>query len=166
MNDITIREMLPTDWEFVANIYKEGIDTGIATFETNVPTYKAWNKAHMSTCRFVAISTTEIMGWLALSPVSNRCVYGGVAEISVYISKNSRGKGLGKLLLEHVITASEKEGIWTLQSGIFPTNHSSIKVHETTGFRMIGKRERIGKLHGKWVDNVLFERRSSVVGID
>lgn len=166
MNDIKIRTMLPTDWEFVANIYKEGIATGIATFETNAPTYEAWDKAHMSTCRFVVESTTEIMGWVALSPVSSRCVYGGVAEISVYISKNNRGKGLGKLLLEHVITASEKEGVWTLQSGIFPTNHSSIKVHEATGFRMIGKRERIGKLHGKWVDNVLFERRSSVVGLD
>ena len=166
MNAITIRTMLPTDWEFVANIYKEGIDTGIATFETNVPTFEVWNKAHMSTCRFVAESNTEIMGWVALSPVSNRCVYGGVAEISVYISKNSRGKGLGKLLLEHVISASEQEGIWTLQSGIFPTNYGSIKIHEATGFRMIGKRERVGKLHGKWVDNVLFERRSSVVGID
>ncbi|WP_423997046.1 N-acetyltransferase family protein [Maribacter sp. IgM3_T14_3] len=165
MNDIKIRTMLATDWEFVANIYKEGIATGIATFETNAPTYEAWDKAHMSTCRFVVESTTEIMGWVALSPVSSRCVYGGVAEISVYISKNNRGKGLGKLLLEHVITASEKEGVWTLQSGIFPTNHSSIKVHEATGFRMIGKRERIGKLHGKWVDNVLFERRSTIVGI-
>lgn len=166
MNDIKIRAMMLTDWEFVANIYKEGIDTGIATFETNVPTFEAWNKAHMSTCRFVAESNTEIMGWVALSPVSKRCVYGGVAEISVYISENSRGKGLGKLLLEHVISASEQEGIWTLQSGIFPTNHGSIKIHEATGFRMIGKRERIAKLHGKWVDNVLFERRSSIVGID
>ncbi|TDT46663.1 phosphinothricin acetyltransferase [Maribacter spongiicola] len=166
MNAITIRTMLPTDWEFVANIYKEGIDTGMATFETKVPTYEAWDKAHMSTCRFVAESNTEIMGWVALSPVSNRCVYGGVAEISVYISKKSRGKGLGRSLLEHVISASEQEGIWTLQSGIFPTNYSSIKVHEATGFRMIGKRERVGKLHGKWIDNVLFEKRSSVVGID
>lgn len=166
MNDIVIRKMSATDWEFVAKIYKEGIDTGIATFETNIPTFEVWDKAHMSTCRFVAENNTEIMGWVALSPVSSRCVYGGVAEISVYISKNSRGKGLGKLLLEHVIKASEQEGIWTLQSGVFPTNYGSIKVHEATGFRMIGKRERIGKLHGQWVDNVLFERRSSVVGID
>ncbi len=166
MNDITIRTMLSTDWNSVANIYQEGIDTGIATFETNVPTYKAWNSAHMSTCRFVAEYNHHILGWVALSPVSNRCVYGGVAEISVYISKNSRGNGLGKLLLQHVITASEQEGIWTLQSGIFPTNYGSIKLHEATGFRKIGKRERVGKLHGKWVDNVLFERRSSVVGIN
>lgn len=158
--------MLATDWESVANIYKQGIDTGMATFETNVPTFEAWDEAHMSTCRFIAESTSEIMGWVALSPVSSRCVYGGVAEISVYISENSRGKGLGKLLLEHVISASEQEGIWTLQSGIFPTNYGSIKIHEATGFRMIGKRERVGRLHSKWVDNVLFERRSSIVGID
>ena len=158
--------MLATDWESVANIYKQGIDTGMATFETNVPTFEAWDEAHMSTCRFVAESTSEIMGWVALSPVSSRCVYGGVAEISVYISENSRGKGLGKLLLEHVISASEQEGIWTLQSGIFPTNYGSIKIHEATGFRMIGKRERVGRLHSKWVDNLLFERRSSIVGID
>ncbi|MEP2278063.1 N-acetyltransferase family protein [Maribacter sp.] len=166
MNDITIRTMLSTDWESVAKIYQEGIATGIATFETNVPTYETWNSAHMSTCRFVAENKDDILGWVALSPVSNRCVYGGVAEISVYISSNSRGKGLGKLLLEHVIATSEQEGIWTLQSGVFPTNYGSIKVHQATGFRMIGKRERIGKLHGKWVDNLLFERRSSVIGVD
>jgi L-amino acid N-acyltransferase YncA len=166
MNDITIRTMLATDWESVANIYKQGIDTGMATFETKVPTFEMWDKAHLSYCRFVAESTTEIIGWVALSPVSNRCVYGGIAEISVYISENSRGKGLGKLLIEHVISASEQEGIWTLQSGIFPTNYGSIKIHEAAGFRMIGKRERVGKLHGQWVDNVLFERRSSIVGID
>lgn len=166
MNNITIRAMLATDWNAVSEIYVEGISTGIATFETCAPTYAAWNAAHMKNCRFVAESNGEILGWVALSPVSNRCVYGGVAEISVYIAGHSRGKGLGKLLLEHVIIASEKEGIWTLQSGVFPTNYGSIKVHEATGFRMIGKRERIGKLHGKWVDNVLFERRSKIVGID
>lgn len=158
--------MLAADWSSVANIYKQGIDTGMATFETKVPTFEMWDKAHLSYCRFVAESTTEIIGWVALSPVSNRCVYGGIAEISVYISENSRGKGLGKLLIEHVISASEQEGIWTLQSGIFPTNYGSIKIHEAAGFRMIGKRERVGKLHGQWVDNVLFERRSSIVGID
>lgn len=166
MENIIIRTMLPADWEFVADIYKEGIATGIATFETCAPSYEAWDAAHMKNCRFVAESNGKVIGWVALSPVSNRCVYGGVAEISVYVAGNSRGKGLGKLLLEHVIIASEKEGNWTLQSGVFPTNYGSIKVHEASGFRMIGKRERIGKLHGKWVDNVLFERRSKIVGID
>lgn len=166
MNEMTIRPMLATDWDSVANIYKEGIETGVATFETNTPSFDAWNKAHISTCRFVAENKNEILGWVALSPVSNRCVYGGVAEISVYISASSRGKGVGKLLLEHVIRASEKEGIWTLQSGVFPTNHGSIKLHKSAGFRMIGTRERVGKLHGKWIDNILFERRSKVVGVD
>ena len=158
--------MLATDWESVANIYKEGIETGVATFETNVPTFNSWDHAHMQTCRFVAEENNTILGWVALSPVSSRCVYGGVAEVSVYVSKKSRGKGLGKILLQHLITASEQQGIWTLQSGVFPTNFSSIKVHEAVGFRLIGKRERIGKLNGKWIDNVLFERRSSVIGID
>ena len=166
MSEIIMRPMLATDWNSVANIYKEGIETGVATFETNVPSFDVWNKAHMTTCRFVAEKNDEILGWVALSPVSSRCVYGGVAEISVYISATSRGKGLGKLLLEHVIDTSEKEGIWTLQSGVFPTNHGSIKIHKSTGFRMIGTRERVGKLHGKWIDNILFERRSKVVGVD
>tara|TARA_R110000744_G_scaffold46962_5_gene103684 strand:+ start:77 stop:577 length:501 start_codon:yes stop_codon:yes gene_type:complete len=166
MNEMTIRPMLATDWDSVANIYKEGIETGVATFETNTPSFDAWNKAHMSTCRFVAKNNNDILGWVALSPVSNRCVYGGVAEISVYISASSRGKGVGKLLLEHVIRASEKEGIWTLQSGVFPTNPGSIKLHKSAGFRIIGTRKRVGKLHGKWIDNILLERRSKVVGVD
>lgn len=166
MKKVLIRPMLAKDWEAVAKIYEEGIATGVATFETKVPTFEAWDKAHMATCRFVAISSDTIVGWVALSPVSSRCVYGGVAEISVYISSDSRGKGIGKLLLEQLIVASEKEGIWTLQSGVFPTNIGSIKVHEAAGFRSIGKRERIGKLNGYWIDNLLFERRSKVVGVD
>jgi len=157
--------MLAADWESVANIYKEGIETGVATFETVVPTFANWDKAHMANCRFVAESKDGIKGWVAISPVSSRCVYGGVAEVSIYISKSSRGKGVGRLLLECLIEASEKDGIWTLQSGIFPTNYGSIKLHESTGFRCIGKRERIGKLNGHWIDNILFERRSKVVGI-
>jgi phosphinothricin acetyltransferase len=166
MKKVTIRKMSVTDWDFVADIYKEGIATGVATFETTVPAFESWDKAHMTSCRFVAESSDTILGWVALSPVSSRCVYGGVAEVSVYISKSSRGKGIGKLLLKHLIDASEKEGIWTLQSGIFPTNQGSIKIHEAVGFRLIGTRERVGKLNGRWIDNVLFERRSHLVGID
>lgn len=158
--------MSALDWTSVAAIYKEGIATGFATFETSVPPFESWDKAHMTSCRFVAESSNTIVGWVALSPVSSRCVYGGVAEISVYISKASRGNGIGKLLLKHLIDASEQEGIWTLQSGIFPTNHGSIKVHEAVGFRLIGKRERVGKLNGQWIDNVLFERRSRIVGLN
>ncbi|WP_339655770.1 N-acetyltransferase family protein [uncultured Maribacter sp.] len=166
MKKVTIRKMSETDWNSVADIYKEGIATGIATFETTVPTFESWDKAHMTSCRFVAELSDTILGWVALSPVSSRCVYGGVAEVSVYISKASRGKGIGKLLLKYLIDASEQEGIWTLQSGVFPSNHGSIKAHEAVGFRLIGKRERVGKLNGQWIDNVLFERRSRIVGID
>lgn len=158
--------MLATDWISVANIYKEGIDTEFATFETKVSSFQSWDDAHIKACRFVAVLNKNIIGWAALSSVSSRCVYGGVAEVSVYISKESRGKGVGKTILEHLIIASEAEGIWTLQSGIFPSNIGSIKIHEAVGFRLIGKRERIGKLNGKWIDNVLFERRSKVVGVD
>lgn len=166
MGEIILRPMLAADWPSVAKIYEEGIATGIATFETKVPTFKDWDNAHMANCRFVAKSGAMTLGWAALSPVSSRCVYGGVAEVSIYIGKKSRGKGIGRLLLEHLITSSEKEGIWTLQSGIFPSNIGSIKVHKAVGFRRIGKRKRIGKLNGHWIDNILFERRSTVVGVN
>jgi phosphinothricin acetyltransferase len=158
--------MTSKDWHTVANIYEDGIATGVATFETNIPTYEAWDNAHLKTCRIVALKNQQVVGWAALSPVSSRCVYGGVAEVSVYISQNYRGLGIGKLLMTQLILESEAEGLWTLQSGIFPTNTGSIKLHEAVGFRYIGKRERVGKLHGKWVDNVLYERRSTVVGVD
>lgn len=161
-----IRPMTSKDWNTVANIYEDGIATGIATFETNIPTYEAWDNAHLTTCRIVALKNEQIVGWAALSPVSSRCVYGGVAEVSVYISQKHRGLGIGKLLMKQLILESESEGLWTLQSGIFPTNTGSIKLHEAVGFRYIGKRERVGKLNDKWVDNVLYERRSTVVGVD
>lgn len=164
--NLVIRTMNPEDWDSVSTIYAEGIATGFATFETNVPTYKSWDSAHLITCRFVAESENEVLGWAALSPVSSRCVYGGVAEVSVYVGHKSRGMGLGELLMKKLISESEAEGIWTLQSGIFPENEGSIKLHEKVGFRCIGKRERVGKLKGVWNDNVLFEKRSTKVGID
>jgi len=163
--DLIIRDMKVTDWEVVAAIYAEGIATGFATFETSVPTYETWNEAHMQTCRLVATQNDKVLGWAALSPVSSRCVYGGVAEVSVYVGKDSRGKGAGKLLIETLIKESEAEGHWTIQSGIFPENQGSIKLHEQVGFRYIGKRERVGKLHGIWKDNLLFERRSEIIGV-
>lgn len=159
-----IRAMTPEDWSHVAAIYAEGIATGCATFETNIPPYETWDKGHLTYCRFIAINENSILGWAALSPVSGRCVYGGVAEVSVYVSRTSRGIGVGKRLLEHLILESEDKGLWTLQSGIFPENRASISLHEKLGFRLIGKRERIGQLHGAWKDNLLFERRSEVVG--
>nr|WP_242535719.1 GNAT family N-acetyltransferase [[Muricauda] lutisoli] len=158
--------MKTSDWEEVSRIYLEGIATGFATFETQAPTYEHWDNAHSSECRLIAETDGEIMGWAALSPVSSRCVYGGVGEVSIYISDKSRGKGVGKLLMQHLIDESERAGFWTLQSGIFPENTASIKLHEKMGFRYIGKRERVGKIHGVWKDNLLFEKRSCNVGVD
>ncbi|BFP40692.1 GNAT family N-acetyltransferase [Flavobacteriaceae bacterium GF1] len=163
---MVIREMTQSDWSDVARIYNEGIATGYATFETNVPQYGDWDKAHIKLCRLIAEEDGSIQGWAALSPVSSRCVYGGVAEISIYIGENARGKGVGKVLLARLIAESEQAGYWTLQSGIFPENKASIKLHERLGFRFLGKRESIGKTNdGIWKDNLLFERRSKKVGI-
>ena len=161
-----IREMHPSDWIGVSKIYAEGIATGYATFEKDIPSYESWNNAHLNTCRIVVTADNIVLGWAALSPVSDRCVYGGVAEVSVYVSQNHEGKGIGTLLMQHLIKQSESEGFWTLQSGIFPENKGSIRLHEKVGFRYIGKRERVGKLHGTWKDNLLFERRSKVIGVD
>lgn len=163
--DLNIRPMEVGDWPSVSKIYAEGIATGFATFEKDIPTYPDWDSAHMRSCRLVAVKESTILGWAALSPVSNRCVYGGVGEVSVYVGKNNREMGIGKLLMDALIHASEKEGLWTLQSGIFPENAGSIKLHEQCGFRFLGKRERVGRLDGVWKDNLLFERRSKIVGI-
>ncbi|MCR9226737.1 MAG: GNAT family N-acetyltransferase [Flavobacteriaceae bacterium] len=163
---MTIGTMKPSDWQEVSAIYLEGIATGLATFETKAPSYEQWDNAHTQECRLVAKNDGIIVGWAALSPVSSRCVYGGVAEVSVYISDKNRGKGVGKLLMHHLIEESEKAGYWTIQSGVFPENTASIKLHEKTGFRYIGKRERVGRIHGVWKDNLLFERRSNSVGMD
>lgn len=158
--------MVDSDWKSISRIYAEGIATGFATFETEIPTYETWDSAHMETCRIVAVENERILGWAALSPVSNRCVYGGVAEVSIYVDKKARGQGIGKLLMKTLIDQSEKDGLWTLQSGIFPENKGSITLHKQMGFRYIGKHERVGKRNGEWKDNVLFERRSKLVGID
>ncbi|NAS10669.1 GNAT family N-acetyltransferase [Poritiphilus flavus] len=161
---IRIRKMVAEDWEGVARIYAEGIATGFATFEKQVPSYADWDQNHLSSCRLVAQEGEELLGWAALSPVSSRCVYGGVGEVSVYVGEQARGKGVGESLMKELIVQSEAEGLWTLQSGIFPENLGSIKLHEKVGFRKIGKRERIGNLDGVWKDNVLFERRSNTIG--
>ncbi len=165
MSNITIRPMSTEDWPVISKIYAEGIATGFATFEKSVPSYENWDKVHLESCRIIAENEEKVLGWAALSPVSNRCVYGGVAEVSVYVSENSRGLGVGRLLMEHLIQLSENVGLWTLQSGIFPENHGSVKLHEHLGFRFIGKKERIGKLNGVWKDNLLFEKRSEKVGL-
>lgn len=157
--------MLSSDWPIVAQIYAEGIQTGIATFETQAPSYEDWDKAHETSCRLVAKKENTIMGWAAISQVSSRCVYGGVGEVSIYIGQAYRGQGVGLMLLKALIQESEAAGYWTLQSGIFPENKASIKLHERAGFRFLGKRERIAKINGIWKDNLLFEKRSTRIGV-
>ncbi len=163
---IEIKHITAEDWSNVSSIYKDGIATGVATFETEVPSWDQWNASHLKMCRLAAWIANQLVGWAALSPVSSRCVYGGVAEVSVYVHTRFQGKGIGSKLLEHLITESEQESIWTLQSGIFPQNIASINLHKKLGFRTIGYRERIGKLGDTWYNNVLMERRSKTVGID
>lgn len=164
MNRFLIEEMQPDDWTAVEAIYREGIATGLATFETETPSWEAWDVAHRPDCRLVARQDGHVVGWAALSPVSGRCVYGGVAEVSIYVAAAARGQGIGKALLDALIAASETTGIWTLQAGIFPENTASLALHRACGFRTVGIRERIGQLHGVWKDVVLLERRSAIVG--
>jgi L-amino acid N-acyltransferase YncA len=161
-----ITSMLPTHWPAVKTIYEEGIATGHATFQTSAPGWEEWDAAHLPEARLVAVENDTILGWAALTPVSGRCVYAGVAEVSVYVSAAARGKGLGKQLLNALVAASEAAGLWTLQAGIFPENAASIAIHEACGFRVLGTREKIGKMPGQWRDTVLLERRSKVVGTD
>jgi L-amino acid N-acyltransferase YncA len=163
----SLREMTPAHWDAVRRIYLEGIATGNATFETDAPSWEAWDKAHRADCRLVAPSGDggEIAGWAALSRVSDRCAYGGVAEVSVYVAASARGRGLGRRLLEELIARSEAAGIWTLQAGIFPENAASIVLHEKCGFRVIGVRKRLGRLAGVWRDVALLERRSERIGV-
>jgi len=163
---IELRSMTPDDWPDVARIYAEGLKTGNATFQQTVPTWEEWNNGHVQSCRMVAIIEGTIAGWAALSPVSSRAVYAGVAEVSVYIGKDFRGMRIGDQLMKNLIDDSEKEGFWTLQSSIFPENEASIKLHEKYGFRTMGYREKVGKMNGNWRDTVIMERRSKVVGVD
>jgi phosphinothricin acetyltransferase len=165
MSKVDIKEMLPIHWKEVSKIYKEGIDTGLATFEKKIPTWKTWDSNHLSYCRLIALINNNIVGWAALSPVSSRCIYGGVAEISVYVANGFRGNKIGEKLLQELIRASERNGLWTIQSGVFPENTASIELHKKVGFRVIGYREKVGVLDGKWKDNILMERRSKIVGV-
>jgi len=162
-----IDKMEDKDWNEVASIYLEGINTGMATFQRDIPTWEQWNSAHIVSCRIVARVEDKIAGWVALSPTSSRCVYAGVAEVSVYVGEEYRGMGIGRALLDKVIELSEENGFWTLQSGIIKGNFSSIELHKKCGFREIGFRERVGKMpDGTWHDVVLMERRSKTVGPD
>jgi len=157
-------KMQPHDWPPVKKIYEEGIATGNATFQQEVPEWEEWDKSHLQHSRIVAKQNDEVVGWAALTPVSGRCVYAGVAEVNVYVSGKARGNGIGKRLLQQLIHESEVNGIWTMQAGIFPENIASIKIHEKAGFRILGTRERIGQMNGVWRDTVFMERRSSIIG--
>ncbi|MEW8971184.1 MAG: N-acetyltransferase family protein [Mesobacillus sp.] len=163
---IKIVKMCADDWEEVRAIYLEGIATEHATFQKEAPSWEEWDLGHNTECRIVARSDGGVVGWAALSPVSSRSVYAGVGEVSVYVSQRYNGKGIGSLLLRSLIEKSEQNGFWTLQSSIFPENEGSIKLHKNHGFRVMGRRERIGKMDEVWRDTVLLERRSRIVGND
>lgn len=156
--------MLTHHWDAVKQIYEEGLATGNASFQTSAPSREEWDLAHAARPRLVAIEGPTVLGWAAITPVSGRCVYAGVGEVSVYVSDAARGKGIGRQLLAALIEASEKENFWTLQSGIFPENKASIAIHKACGFRMVGSREKIGKMNGIWRDTLLLERRSTRTG--
>lgn len=162
---VTFSTLLPEHWDAVRSIYVEGIQTGNATFQQSAPGWEEWNKDHLAHSRIVALVDNEVAGWAALTPVSGRCVYAGVGEVSVYVAEKFRGQKIGNALLQELIKQSESNNIWTLQAGIFPENKSSIKVHEANGFRTVGYREKIGQMNGVWRDTVLMERRSYVVGV-
>jgi L-amino acid N-acyltransferase YncA len=162
---VAIEVLTAADWDDVRRIYAEGIATGDATFEPEPPPWEAWNRAHRPDSRLVAREKGRVLGWAALSRVSDRCAYGGVAEVSVYVAADARGRGVGLRLLEELVRASEEAGVWTLQAGIFPENAASIAIHRRCGFRTIGVREKLGRLGGVWRDVELLERRSSRVGI-
>ena len=153
------------DASAVRRIYQEGLDTGEASFESLAPTGEEWCEGHLAVARLVAVSDGEVLGWAALSSVSDRCVYGGVAEVSVYVGESARGQGVGSLLMSALVEESERAGIWSLSAGLFPENEASLKLHEKHGFRVIGLRKRIGQQNGLWRDTLLLERRSEVVGV-
>jgi L-amino acid N-acyltransferase YncA len=167
--EIRMEPMRAIDWPEVRAIYLEGIATGNATFEQTAPEWEKWDAGHLPGARIVArcggeIAGSEILGWAALSGVSSRCVYAGVAEVSVYVAEKARGRGVGRDLMARLIEESEAQGIWTLQAGIFPENVASIALHQRAGFRIVGQRERLGQMYGRWRDVVLMERRSPVIG--
>ena len=158
-----VGDMQAGHWPAIAEIFRQGIATGQATFETNVPDWDAWDAGHLPSCRLVAHQNGAVAGWAALSPASRRPVYRGVAEVSVYVAEAARGRGVGRALLDALVIASEKAGLWTLQAVMFPENDASVALHTGCGFRLVGRRERLAQLHGAWRDVVLLERRSAIL---
>ncbi|WP_327739022.1 GNAT family N-acetyltransferase [Streptomyces nojiriensis] len=164
MTGVRIEELLPEHAEQVLGIHRSGIDEGNATFETRAPDWAAFDKAKLPGHRFVAVDDGTVLGWVAASAVSDHCAYAGVVEHSVYVHPDARGHGVARALLDALIASTEADGIWTIQSGIFPENTASLAVHARAGFRVIGTRERIGQHQGAWRDVVLLERRSPLIG--
>ena len=160
---VTLKPLHKTHWDSVSKIYADGIKTGIATFETEVPDWELWNAKYIEPCRIVALVNEQIVGFGVLSQVSKRTVYKGVAEVTVYVDEAFRGQHIGETLLNQLIQDSEANGFWTLQAGIFSENLASIKLHKKCGFRVVGYREKIGQLYGKWYDNHFLERRSKSI---
>ncbi len=164
MNKVEIREMTANDWERVAQIYQQGIDTNKATFTGVCPNYESWDKAHITTCRLVATIEDKVVGWIVLSPTSTRDMLQGVVEVSIYIDNEYQNNGVGSALMKSMIEVSEKEGFWCLYSAIFVDNKASCHLHEKFGFRYIGYREKLAKdPYGNWRDTALYERRSKVI---
>ncbi len=163
---LQINNLQQIHWEQVKEIYEEGLATGIATFQTEAPKWEEWDAGHIANCRFIAILDNKVVGWTALSPFSSRAAYSGVAEVSIYVRSEYKGKGIGKVLLNTLIKESEKSGFWTLQASIFQENKGSIHLHKQAGFREVGVRERISKLNGIWRNVILFERRSSLQSLN
>lgn len=159
MNSVLVRELVKSDWERVRDIYKMGMDSGNATFETDAPDWEYWNSGKLSFGRLVAEVGEKIAGWVALSPYSTRQVYIGVVEVGIYVDPDFQGNGIGSALLENVLGVCEKEGVWTVQASIFPENAASLALHQKFGFRVVGRRERIAQLNGKWRDVMLLEKR-------
>jgi len=164
--NVVIDSLHDDDWEIVKAIYLEGIATGNATFETEASDWETWDRNHLSFARLAARTGDGVVGWAALSPVSSRRVYAGVAEVSVYVAAAARGMGVGRSLLVALIKEAERNGIWTLQAGIFPENTASVALHKSCGFREVGRRERLGILRGVWRDVILLERRSRTIGVE
>ena len=160
-----IKNFTQTHFKEVCTIYQQGIDTGIATFQTDIPTWEEWHKSHLTFGRLGMFENNGLMGWCSLSPVSSRCVYHGVAEVSIYIGLQYTNQGIATALLKELITESENNGIWTLQSSVFSENYPSIRVHLKCGFRVVGTREKIGMKNGIWKDNLLLEKRSQKTGV-
>jgi L-amino acid N-acyltransferase YncA len=163
--DYSIEPMQAGDWDAVRAIYREGIATRQATFETDVPTWESWDSAHLPFARLVARAPDGLLGWAALSRISGRHCYRGVAEGSVYVAARCCGQGLGHTLLQALIAEAERQGIWTLQAAVFPENHASLALLDRCGFRVVGRRERLAQLDGVWRDVLLLERRSPVAGV-